>query len=86
MPACNISFVELLLFIFDVFGGMFVNGENSCNVFLLLFTALLVPFFATLFRRAVVMLWHASPLLGLRFFPPFFFLLGGLRCLFLYES
>jgi hypothetical protein len=82
MPACNISFVKLPLFIFDVFGGMFVNGENSCNVFQLLFMALWVPIFATLCRRAVLMLWHASLFLGLRIFPPFFFLLGGLRCLF----
>jgi hypothetical protein len=28
------------------------------------------------------MLWHAFMFLGLRFFPPFFFLLGGLRSLF----
>jgi hypothetical protein len=29
------------------------------------------------------MLWHAFLFLGLRFFPLFFFLLGGLHCLFL---
>jgi hypothetical protein len=40
--------------------------------------ALWVPIFATLFRRAVLMLWHAFLFLGLRFFPLFFFLLGGL--------
>jgi hypothetical protein len=34
--ACKISFVDLPLFLFGVFGG--VCGENSCNVFLLLFT------------------------------------------------
>jgi hypothetical protein len=53
---------------------------NSCNVFLLLFMALWVPISATLFRRAVPMLWHAFLFLGLRFFPDFFFLLGGLHC------
>jgi hypothetical protein len=56
---------------------------NSCNVFLLLFMALLVPISARLFRRAVLMLWHAIMFLGLRFFPLFFFLLGGLHCFFL---
>jgi hypothetical protein len=30
------------------------------------------------------MLWHAFQLLGLWFFPLVFFLLGGLRCIFLY--
>jgi hypothetical protein len=46
--------------------------ENSCNVFLLLFMALWVLISATLFRRAVMALWHAFLFLGLRFFPPFF--------------
>jgi hypothetical protein len=32
---------------------------NSCNVFLLLFIALWVLISATLFRRAVLVLWHA---------------------------
>jgi hypothetical protein len=34
-------------------------------------------------RRAVLVLWHAFVFLGLRFFPLFFFLLGGLHCFFL---
>jgi hypothetical protein len=34
MSACNTLFIELLMFLFGVFGGM--CGENSCNVFLLL--------------------------------------------------
>jgi hypothetical protein len=41
---------------------------KSCNVFLLLFMALWVPISATLFRRAVLMLWHAFLFLGPRFF------------------
>jgi hypothetical protein len=56
---------------------------NSCNVFLLLFMALWVPISATLFRRAVLMLWQAFLFLGLVFFPLFFSLLGGLQCFFL---
>jgi hypothetical protein len=39
-----------------------------------------VPIFAMLWRRAMMMLWHAFPFLGLRFFPHFFFLLDGLHC------
>jgi hypothetical protein len=35
------------------------------------------------FRRAVLVLWHAFLFLGLRFFPLFIFLLGGLHLLFL---
>jgi hypothetical protein len=55
--------------------------ENSCNVFLLLFMALWVLISATLFRRAMLVVWHACVFLGLRFFPPFFFfLVGGLHC------
>jgi hypothetical protein len=45
--------------------------------------AFMVPISATLFRRAVLVLWHAFLFLGLRFFPLFFFLLGGLHCFFL---
>jgi hypothetical protein len=56
---------------------------NSCNVFLLLFMALWVPISATLFKRAVLTLWHAFLFLGLWFFSLFFFLLGGLHCFFL---
>jgi hypothetical protein len=52
-------------------------------VFLLLFMALWVPISATLFKRAVLTLWLAFLFLGLRFFPLFFFLLGGLHCFFL---
>jgi hypothetical protein len=65
------------MFRFGFFGGM--CDVNSCNVFLLLFMALWVPISAALFRRAVLMLWHAFLFLGLRFFPLFFFLLGGLH-------
>jgi hypothetical protein len=47
---------------------------NSCNVFLLFSMALWVLISATLYRRAVLVLWHAFMFLGLRFFsPPFFF-------------
>jgi hypothetical protein len=70
------------MFLSGVFGGM--CDVNSCNVFLLLFMALLwVPISATLFRRAVLTLWHAFLFLGLRFFSLLFFLLGGLHCFFL---
>jgi hypothetical protein len=75
------------MFLFGGFGGM--CDVSSCNVFLLLFMALWVPISVTLFRRAVLMLWHAFPMfLGLNLFPLFFFplylfLLGGLRCFFL---
>jgi hypothetical protein len=81
MSVCIILFVDLLLFIFGVLGGM--CDVNLCNVFLLLFMALWVPISSTLFRRAVLMLWHAFLFLGLWFFPLFFFLLCGLRCFFL---
>jgi hypothetical protein len=33
----------------------------------------------------MMMLWHAFLILGLRLFPPFFFLLVGLHCFFMYE-
>jgi hypothetical protein len=81
MSVCNISFVELLMFLFGVVWGM--CGESLCNVFLLVFMVLWVPVSAMLCMRAVLMLWHAFLLLGLRFFPLFFFLLGGLSCFFL---
>jgi hypothetical protein len=78
-------FVDLLLFLiyFGDFWGM--CDVSSCNVFLLLFMVLWVPISATLFRRAVLTLWHAFLFLGLMFFPLiyFFFLLGGLYCFFL---
>jgi hypothetical protein len=57
MSVCNILFVGLLLFRFGVSWGM--CDVNSCNVLLLLFMALWAPISATLFRRAVLMLWHA---------------------------
>jgi hypothetical protein len=38
MSVCISLFVELLIFLFGVFWGM--CGENSCNVFLLLFMVL----------------------------------------------
>jgi hypothetical protein len=79
MSVCNISFVEL--FLFDAFWG--VCDENSCNVFLLLFMVLWVLVSATLCKRAVLMLWHAFMFLGLRFFPLFSVLLGGLHWFFL---
>jgi hypothetical protein len=56
---------------------------NSCNVFLLILMELWVPISATLFGRAVPTLWHAFVFLGLRFFPHFSFLLGGIHCFFL---
>jgi hypothetical protein len=77
---CIILFADLLLFRFGVFGGM--CDVNSCHVFLLLFMALLVPISATLFKRAVLMMWHAFLFPGLIFssfllfawWPPLFFL------------
>jgi hypothetical protein len=72
MSACNISFVDLLMFHFDVFWGM--CAEILCNVFLLLFMVFLVPIFATLCMKAVLMLWHAFLFLGCR--PMGFFLLS----------
>jgi hypothetical protein len=81
MSVCIILFVDLLMFRCGVVWGM--CDVNSCNVFLLLCMALWVPISATLFRRAVLMLWHAFLFLGLRLFPLFFFLLGGLHCFFL---
>jgi hypothetical protein len=64
MSVCNISFFELLVFLFGVLGGM--CDVNSCTVFLLLFMALWVPISATIFRRAVMTLWHAFLFLRLR--------------------
>jgi hypothetical protein len=82
MFVCNISSVKLLMFLFGVFGGM--CGENSCNVFPLLFMVLWVPISATLFRRAVLMLWHAFMFHGRRYFPLTFILfIGGIGCFFL---
>jgi hypothetical protein len=55
-------------------------GEYSFNVFLLLFMVLRVPTFATLCKRAVLVLWHAYMFLGLKpvgFFPPCSCFLGG---------
>jgi hypothetical protein len=76
MSACNISFVDLLMFPFDVFGG--VCGGNSCDVLTLLFIMVLwAPIFATLCIRAVLMLWHAFVFLGLRYVG--IFLLDPLR-------
>jgi hypothetical protein len=49
---------------------------------MLLFMALWVPISATLFRMAVLMLWHTFLFLGLRFFPLFIFLLCCLHCFF----
>jgi hypothetical protein len=81
MSVCNTLFVDILMFFFGVFGGM--CDVNSCKVFLLLFMALWVPISATLFKRAMLTVWHAFQFLGLRFFPLFFFLLGGLHRFFL---
>jgi hypothetical protein len=72
------------MFLFGVFGGM--CDVNSCNVFLLLFMAFWVPISATLCMRAVLTLWHAFLFLGLRFFPLYIFLLGGLHCFFLVKN
>jgi hypothetical protein len=55
MSVRSILLVELLKFLFGVFGGM--CGENSCSVFPLLFMVLWVPVSVTL--------WHASLFLGL---------------------
>jgi hypothetical protein len=74
-------FVDLLMFLLGVVYGM--CDVNSCNVVLMLFMALWVPISTTHFRRAVLTLWHAFLFLGLRFFPFFFFLLGGLHFFFL---
>jgi hypothetical protein len=69
----HISFVDLLtMFPSCVFRGM--CGENSCNVFLMLFMVLWVPIFATLSRRVVLMLWQAFLFFGLWF--AVFFLLA----------
>jgi hypothetical protein len=72
MSACTTSFVDLLMLPFDVFRG--ICGENLGNVFLLFFMVLWVPNFATLWRKTMLMLWHAFLLLGLRpvGFSPFF--------------
>jgi hypothetical protein len=73
MSACNISFVDILLFPFDGFWGMCV--ENPCNVFLPLLMVLWDLIFAMLCKRAVLMLWHAFLSLELRpvgFLFPFF--------------
>jgi hypothetical protein len=83
LPKCfiNKNRLRIYRFLFGVLGGM--CDVNSCNVFLLLFMVLWVPISATLFSRAVPMLWHAFLFLGLRFLPLFFLLLGGLHCFFL---
>jgi hypothetical protein len=64
MSACGISFVDLFMFPFDVCWGM--CGENSRNVFLLLFMVLWASIFATLCMRAMLMLWFAFLFLLLR--------------------
>jgi hypothetical protein len=71
----------MLQFFVGNFWGM--CDVNSCNVFTQLFMARWVPISATLFMRAVMTLWHAFLFLGLRFFPLFFFLLGGLHYFFM---
>jgi hypothetical protein len=76
LSACNTSFVDLLMFPFDGFKGMY--GENSCNVLMLLFMVLWILLFAMLCTKVVLMLWHAFIFLGLRhggLFPPFSFCL-----------
>jgi hypothetical protein len=62
------------MFPFDVLGGM--CGENSCNVFMMLFMILWVPNSAALRKRAVLILWRAFLFFGLRamgWFPLNFF-------------
>jgi hypothetical protein len=54
-----------------------------CTLIMVLFMVLWVPISATLYKKVVVMLWHAFLFLGLRFSPLSFFLLGGHRCFFL---
>jgi hypothetical protein len=44
--------------------------------------ALWVPISVTPCMRTMMMLWHAFMFLGLRLFPLFISLLGGLHCLF----
>jgi hypothetical protein len=65
-------------------------GKDSWNVFLRPFTVLWVLIFTTLCRRAVLMMWHAFSLLGLRYvgyFPRCSFLLGGSsHCFFLVKT
>jgi hypothetical protein len=70
---CSHSYVRMKHFVrrttsapFRRFGGM--CDVNSGNVFLVLFMELWVPISATLFRRAMLTLWHAFMLLGFSFF------------------
>jgi hypothetical protein len=58
MSVCNILFADVLVFRFGVFWGM--CDVNSCNAFLLIFMALWVPISATLFRRAVLVLFNGD--------------------------
>jgi hypothetical protein len=82
MSVYSIAFVELLMFLLSVLGGL--CDEHLCNVFLLLFMVLWIPVSETLCKRALVlMLWHAFLFLGLRFFLLFCFLLSGRRYFFL---
>jgi hypothetical protein len=81
MSVCNTSFVELLLFLFGVFGG--ICGESLCNGFLIFFMVLWARISAMLCRRAALMLRYVFLFLGLRFFISlFFFVLGGSCLLF----
>jgi len=91
LPRCraldSVTLLSLLPSWFSPPFPPFHHIKGNYKYYSLLFMMVLwVPISATLCRRAVLMLWHVSLLLGLRIFPPFFFLLGGLRCLFVYES
>jgi hypothetical protein len=65
-------------------GGVRHCGENSCNVFLVLFMVIWILILAMLCKRAVLMLWHAFLFLGLRHvgFSSFSLLLGGFHSFF----
>jgi hypothetical protein len=63
---------------FDGVSGM--CGDNSGNVFLLLFMVLWVPIYAMLGRRAMPILWHAFEPLGMPW-PKGFFPLSSLNYL-----
>jgi hypothetical protein len=85
------EFVELLVFLYGVFGG--ICDVNSCNIFMLLFMVLWVPISATPCKRTVLTLWQAFLFLGLRFFssfllfawwPPLLFLVKDFSILHMY--
>jgi hypothetical protein len=78
MSAYNISFVDLLLFTFEGFLGM--CGENSFNVFLMLFMVFWVLIFAMLCRRVVLLQRYAFMFHGLGKTHRFYIHALTLRC------